>query len=51
MANFGQRKVAVTHPCTVDCRFRMAEPGGEESDGSSLSSAVEAMLGVFSGGV
>jgi len=28
MADFGQRKVAVTHPCTFDCRFRMAEPGG-----------------------
>jgi hypothetical protein len=27
MANFDQRKVAVTHPCTSECHFRMAEPG------------------------
>ena len=27
LADFGQRKVAVTYPCTFDCRFRMAEPG------------------------
>jgi len=49
LANFGQRKVAVTHPCIFDCHFRIAEP--EDCDGSLLSSAAEAMLGVFSGGV
>ena len=27
LADFGQRKVAVTHTCTFDCHFRMAEPG------------------------
>ena len=27
LADLGQRKIAVTHPCSFDCRFRMAEPG------------------------
>ncbi len=27
VANFGRQKVAVTHLCTFDRRFRMAEPG------------------------
>jgi hypothetical protein len=27
VAKFGRQKVAVTHLCTFDCRFRMAEPG------------------------
>jgi len=27
LANFGRRKVVLTHPCTFDCRFRSAEPG------------------------
>jgi len=44
LANYGQSKVVVTHPCTFDCRFRMAEWG-------RTVMAAEAMLGVFSGGV
>ena len=27
LANFGWRKVSVTHPCAFDCCFRMAKPG------------------------
>ena len=27
VAKFGRQKVAVTHLCTFDHRFRMAEPG------------------------
>jgi hypothetical protein len=27
VAEFGRRKVVVTHLCTYDRRFRMAEPG------------------------
>ena len=50
VAKFGWQKVLVTHLCTFDCHFRMADLG-EGSDGRLLLSVAEAMLGVFSGGV
>ncbi len=53
MANFGQRKVAVTHPCTIDCRFRMAEPGrtvmGEFAVGGGGSHVGGVLWGCFEG--
>ena len=47
LADFGQRKVAVTHLCTFDCHIRLAEPGRTVM--GVRYSAAEAMLGVFSG--
>jgi hypothetical protein len=46
VANFGQQKVAVTHLCTFDHHFCMAELGRTVMGGVQLL-AVEAMLGVF----
>jgi hypothetical protein len=49
LADFGQRKVVVTHPCTFDCRFRMAEPGRTVIMGVRYRRQWKPSLGCFLG--